>query len=123
MAILKEKIKRSSESTSYWERMKRLPTKNNPLYFSDSVTVKREDENFGKKKETIKVKVMSLATNATLLYKEVILYKILKDERNLFNHMGSGAKMQPEDLNWFIQYFIQIGRELYQNIEAQSSQN
>lgn len=123
MAILKEKIKRSSESTSYWERMKRLPTKNNPLYFSDSVTVKREDENFGKKKETIKVKVMSLATNATLLYKEVILFKILKDERNLFNHMGSGAKMQPEDLNWFIQYFIQIGRELYQNIEAQSSQN
>ena len=45
---------------------------------------------------------------------ELVLYKILKDERNKYNHMKTGGKMKFITLDSCVKLFVKNGRKLYE---------
>lgn len=54
--------------------------------------------------------------DANKLYQQLLMYKLLKEERNLWCHMLVSNHMDLDDLNGLIEKFIANGRELYKAV-------
>lgn len=67
--------------------------------------------------ENIKVTTNVKKENADKLYKQIFMYKLLKEERNLWCHMLVSKHMDLDDLNGLIEKFIANGRELYEAVK------
>lgn len=125
---------REVNQSKYYERVYEINEYDKLIYCSNNRNNKLGKDNYKKfycklekedyKKfncDSIRYKVVTKAENKDALYREVILYKILKIERNLFNHMiestGNGKKMPVEVLEEYIKLFIDNGRTLYSSVK------
>ncbi len=52
-------------------------------------------------------------SDTSKLYMQLFMYKVLKEERNIWCHMLAKSHMEIDDLNDLIEMFIANGRELY----------
>ena len=63
--------------------------------------------------EDIHVTTNVTGSNTSKLYMQLFMYKVLKEERNIWCHMLANSHMKIDDLNELIEMFIANGRELY----------
>ena len=75
-----------------------------------------------KERKNIEYKNIEVSTgieekNADKLYLQLFMYKLLKEERNVWCHMLADKHMDLEDLNGLLKRFIDNGRELYESVK------
>ena len=73
---------------------------------------------YPKKGSPYVITVSTNANNKKLLSKQILMYRIVKDERNKWNHMMNTKRMTRKELTTVINEFIQNGRRLYADIQA-----
>lgn len=73
---------------------------------------------YPKKGSPYVITVSTNANNKKLLSKQILMYRIIKDERNKWNHMMNTKRMTRKELTTVINEFIQNGRRLYADIQA-----
>ena len=80
---------------------------------------KKHDAKFDypKKDSPYIITVSTEVNNKKLLSKQILMYRMLKDERNTWNHMMNTKRMTRKELNQVIKEFIKNGRKLYEAIE------